>query len=190
MKKLILLFCLFFIYEVGFSQNAGNKSSEPIKEIIFKFFAWDLIKDQPKPNEKKYSLVRESIIGNMKKQSIDKNGVELYLNRYRTSGLFSESYLNNLRQYYYEIGKTLERSPKIERSAIVKIDGLSLDIPLQSFEPELILEHYKEGGIKEFAMVSDKCIAQFFISKNEIKLIFTLSKINDHWAIDYIGYYQ
>ena len=190
MKKLIALFCFLFIVQVGFSQNPGNQSTEPINEIIFKFFAWDLVKDRSKPNEKKYFLVKESIIGNMKRQSIDKKGVELYLNRYRTSGLFSESYLNNLRQYFYEIGKTLDDSPKIDGSAIVNIDGLGLDIPLQSFEPELILELYKEGIIKEFAMISDKCIAQFFIPKYETKLIFTLSKINNNWAIDSIGYYQ
>ncbi|RNL53465.1 hypothetical protein [Pedobacter jejuensis] len=190
MKKLITLLSLLFTVQIVFSQNPGNQSTEPIKEIIFKFFEWDNIKDNLKPGSQKYSLTKETITGNMKKISIDKKGVELYLNRYRTSGLFSESYLNNLRQYFYEIGKTLDSSPKIERSAIIKVDGIGLDIPLQSLEPELILEHYKEGVLKEFAIISNKCIAQFFIPKYETKLIFTLSKINNNWAIDYIGYYQ
>jgi len=190
MKKLIAIFCLIFSVQVGFSQDSENQTAEPVKEIIFQFFEWDLKKDSLTPNSKKYSLVKEIITGNMKKLLIDKKGVELYLNRYRTSGLFSESYLNNLRQYFYEIGKTLDNSPKIEKSAIIKIDGLGLDIPLQTFEPELILEHYKEGVIKQFSIISNKAIAQFYIKNYETKLIFTLSKIDNKWVIDYIGYYK
>lgn len=128
MKKLIALFCLLFSVQVGFSQGSENQTEGPVKEIIFQFFEWDLTKDSLTPNSRKYSLVKEIITGNMKKVLIDKKGVELYLNRYRTSGLFSESYLNNLRQYFYVIGKTLDNSPKIEKSTIIKIDGLGLDV--------------------------------------------------------------
>lgn len=188
MKNFILTsFCLFF-FTISYGQTKEN-NIDKIKKTITNFFKWDKL-GEPDTSMKKYVIVKETISGNMKKRSIDKGGIELYLDHYRRTGFFSESYLNNMRQYFYEIGKGLDSSPEIEVDAIVKIDGLDLDIPLQSFEPELILNYYKKGLFKRISIVSNKAIVQFYISNYSTKMLFTLTKENGTWLIDYIGYYN
>ncbi|WEK17793.1 MAG: hypothetical protein P0Y49_13395 [Candidatus Pedobacter colombiensis] len=95
-----------------------------------------------------------------------------------------------MRGYFYKIGKGLDKDPEIEEDAIIKTDGLDLDIPLQSYEPELILDHYKKGLFKKIVIVSNKSIVQFYISKYQTKMIFTLTKEKGRWFIDTIDYYD
>lgn len=185
MKSVLLFFLLF----INVTNTVPNKDIVEIKRTITCFFEWDKIKDRGNLSPK-YSITKTIKRGNKKKIEIDKDGVELYLNKYRESHLFSELYLNNLRGYFYKMGKDLDKDPEIEADAIIKTDGLDLDIPLQSFEPELILDHYKKGLFKKIVIVSNKSIVQFYISKYQTKMIFTLTKEKGKWFIDTIDYYD
>ena len=102
----------------------------------------------------------------------------------------SEIFINNLRGYFYEIDKVLKKSPPISIGSIVKIDGLDLDFILQNFEPEDILNHIDEGKLYDVEILENKAIAKFNISKTSVKMLFTLTKENSNWLIDYIGYYE
>ncbi|WP_291402365.1 hypothetical protein [Daejeonella sp.] len=99
-------------------------------------------------------------------------------------------YLNNLRGYFYEIDSVLIKSPPINIGSIVKIDGLDVDFILQNFEPELILNHIDEGKLEEVLILENKAIVKFNIPKTFTKMLFTLTKENGVWLIDYIGYYD
>ncbi|WP_291402361.1 hypothetical protein [Daejeonella sp.] len=129
------------------------------------------------------------------KPSVDMLAVEHYLNWLKSSGSISETFINNLRQYFQKIGdelKTFNSSPKTE--GIYAILGLNLDVVFKSFEPEGILLQYNSGVFKKISIVKDKAIVQFYVppSKNYgyTKMLFTLTKENATWFIDYIGYYD
>ncbi len=170
------------------AQTSPKDSFESIKITLFKFFKFD--EDTPVSKEKRFVIVKETPVGNLKKRSIDKAGVEIFLNRFRKSGLFSEYYINNLRQYFYDIGKTLEGEPKLPKNAIIKIDGLDGSITLQRDEPEAIYDYYEDGVFEEWAVISNKAIIQYRIKAYNNKMIFTLSRNDGKWQIDTIGYYQ
>jgi hypothetical protein len=106
----------------------------------------------------------------------------------RSSNFFSETYLNTLRGYFYEIDKILKTSPPVSVGSIVKIDGLGLDFILQTFEPELILDHIDEGKLEEVLIRGNKAIAKFNIPQTSTEMLFTLTKEKGIWLIDYIGY--
>ena len=142
------------------------------------------------PSPKRYTLIRELPVSKkLKKQRVDKVGVERYLDFLRSSTFLSETYLNNLRAYFEKIDKILTKSPPISIGSIVKIDGLDLDFVLQSFEPEQILDHIDDGKLEEVLIMENKAIAKFNISQTYTKMLFTLTKENGVWLIDNIGYY-
>ena len=111
--------------------------------------------------------------------------LELFYNNFRETSLFSEQYISQLKSYFDYYGKSI--GPKRKPGEIVKIDGLDKDIVLNTFEPEEILNHLNEGKFYLNYIIYNKSLVRFTI-RDEIKLIFTLSKIGDKWLIDYIGY--
>ncbi len=191
MRKLAsIMFCLFlFCFSYGQTDKLKIAQSE-IKNTVISFLKWY----KTSPNDTThdhYSLIKENIINEkFKKQSIDKEGVEKYLDFLRTSRFLSEAYLNDLRGYFYQIDKDLDKNPLLLRDEIIKIDGLDQDIVLSSFEPELILDNLDKGVFKMIAVVSSKAIVQFYISPYSTKMLFTLSGLMGKWKIDSVGYYE
>ncbi|WP_316735847.1 hypothetical protein [Pedobacter aquatilis] len=188
MKRQILIILFICAYHIGATQPKQGDPSDSIKVTVLKFFEFD--EDKPAPQERRFNLVKETIIGNLKKRSIDKLGVEVFLNRFKKSGLFSELFINNLRQHFYDVGKTLDGEPKLPKNTIIKIDGLESSIILQTLEPELIYDHYKDGVFEKYAVISNKAIIQYRIKAYDNKMIFTLSRNDGKWLIDTIGYYE
>ena len=186
MKKVVFIFFLFISFNIR-AQQAENTS---IQQCITGFLTWhkkNNLHDRSSP----YAIVKEvSLRKKLKKQMIDKTGVEKYLVFLRSGGFLSEMYLNNLRGYFYEIDETLKKSPPVKSGSIVKIDGLDLDFILQSFEPETILDHIDNGKIEDASILGNKAIVKFIVSLTSDKMLFTLTKENGKWLIDYIGYYE
>jgi len=180
--SLILVVCLC-------TQLKAQIDEKSIEHTIVNFLHWHKNPGIDSLN-KRYVIIKEIPINQkLKRQTIDKKGVEKYLLFLKRSNYLSDAYLNNLRGYFYKIGEGLDRNPAIPKSAIVKIDGLDLDFILQTFEPEEILDFIDHGLFKQIAIVSNKAIAQFYIPDNSTKLLFTLTKVNDKWLIDDLGYY-
>jgi len=114
------------------------------------------------------------------------NAVEGYLIHIKSSGFVSESFINDLRQYHQKIAddvKNYTPYPKSERR--FSIPGLNLDV-IFGFEPEEILDHINEGRFTKIYTVYDKAIVKFDISKFK-QYIFTLTKVDNKWLIDYYG---
>jgi hypothetical protein len=188
MKK---IFSLIVLIGVSINLNAQQPIQDSIKRNIVGFLEWHKINHLHDPTPKPYTLIKELIVSkNLKKRRVNKAGVERYLDFLRTSTFFSEMYLNNLRGYFYEIDSVLIKSPPINIGSIVKIDGLGLDFILQNFEPELILNHIDEGKLEEVLIMENKAIVKFNIPITFTKMLFTLTKENGVWLIDYIGYYD
>jgi hypothetical protein len=93
-----------------------------------------------------------------------------------------------LRGYFYEIDKILVKSSPISIGSIVKIDGLDSDFILQTFEPEQILDYIDQGRLEEVLILENKAIAKFNIYETYTKMLFTLTREEGNWLIDYIGY--
>jgi len=58
---------------------------------------------------------------------------------------------------------------------------------LFTFEPEAILDHISECRITKCYVIYNKALVKLNIS-DHIDMIFTLTKINEKWLIDYIGH--
>ena len=170
--------------------SAQQTTQDSIKHSIIGLLKWHKVNYLNDPSPKRYPIIKDVVISKkLKKQAVDKMGVEKHLDFFRSSKFLSEIYINNLRGYFYEIDKILIKSPSVSIGSVVKIDGLDLDFVLQTFEPEEILNHIDEGKLDEVLVLENKAIVKFNISSTYTKMLFTLTKEKDHWLIDYIGYY-
>ena len=180
--------------------SKSNFVQESTKTTIIKFLKW-YGEEQSKPTrivdtlESNRSIIVWNEIDTLIKPSVDMLAVEHYLNWLKSSGSISETFINDLRQYFQKIAdelKTFNSSPKTE--GIYSIPGLNLDVVFKSFEPEEVLLRYHTCVFKKISIVKDKAIVQFYVppSKNYgyTKMLFTLTKENGSWLIDYIGYYD
>lgn len=179
----ILVFCLC-------TKVKAQTDERSIEQTIVNFLHWHKNPGIDSVNTH-YAIVKDIPINKkFKRRTIDKKGVEKYLLFLKRSNYLSEAYLNNLRGYFYKIGEGLDRDPAIQKSAIIKIDGLDLDFILHTFEPEEILDFVDHGLFKQIAIVSNKAIAQFYIPDSSTRLLVTLTKVNEKWLIDDLGYYD
>ena len=186
MKKVIAISSiLIFCFGTSICQtNKLQKNTAQIKKTIVNFLKW-YKKDQKDTSKKTYSTLRGGYPDTTTKPYIDTGGLEMYLNHFRQTGYVTESYLDALRNYFKEIGEGLKAAPKTKD--LVKINGMDIDFVLGTFEPEMILDHIKEGRFDKICIIYNKAIVRFRISK-VIKVLFTLTRIKNNWMIDYIGY--
>lgn len=174
MKK---IFCIIIFVGISLNVNAQQAKRDSISQSIIGFLKWHKVYHLNDPEPKRYDLIKDLAVSKkLKKQRVDKVGVERYLNFFRSSGFLSDIYINNLRGYFYGIDKSLLKNPVIDIESIVKIDGLDLDFILQTFEPELILDHIDDGKLEELLILENKAIAKFNISQTYTKMLFTLTK--------------
>lgn len=108
-----------------------------------------------------------------------------YQNYLRKSGYFSETFLAWVRDYYLAIDKELEKRPKTKD--LVKVNGLDVDVLLQTYDTADILDHIDKANLDRCYLIYNKAIARLTIS-SVVKMIFTLTKTKNKWLIDYIGY--
>ncbi|MDQ8003306.1 MAG: hypothetical protein REI64_00825 [Pedobacter sp.] len=188
MKK---IFYIIIFVGISLNINAQQTPRDSINQSIISLLKWHKVNHLHDSSPKHYTLIKELAVSKkLKKRVVNKVGVERYLDFLRSSNFFSETYLNNLRGYFYEIDKILKTSPPVSVGSIVKIDGLDLDFILQTFEPEQILVHIDEGKLEEVLIIENKAIAKFNISQTYTKMLFTLTREKGNWLIDYIGCYQ
>lgn len=189
MKSVILTLLLSFFFLASYSQQPKNDETK-IKEIIISFLKYYKSSQyiDNKTIKPSYSLIKDLPVNKkLKKQAIDKAGVEKYLAFHGKSGFLSDEYLSRLRNYFYVINKNLTKNPPISRNEIVKIDGLDVDIQLQTFEPEIILDNLDKATITKSLIVYNKALVSVNFLQ-EVNLIFVLTKYDDKWLIDYLGH--
>lgn len=184
MKKMFFAFimCLVFL-NLSFAQKRNNKGVVQIKQTIISFLSWYKI------NENK--LYDSSIITGFNTDTVKKGlvvninmkAVEKYLSNFKRSNYVSEVFLNGLRQTYQSVADTLVKYPLVDYFG--PIGGLEADL-IFGFEPEDILDHIKEGHFTKIRIVYDKAIVKFDVTKIN-QYIFTLTKVDRNWLIDYFG---
>lgn len=182
MRKIVLVLLLSISFQ-GFGQT---KSSDRgiIKRSIIDFLKAYKINEADIVAIRSYSLTKGGY-PDTTQIMIDFNGVEKYLADINQKDLLSVSYLDELRRNFYKINEDLKLRPPMNE--LIGIPGLNLDIILSSFEPREILDHLDEGKFDKINIIYNKALVRFRISK-EVKLLFTLTKLNNKWQIDHIGY--
>ena len=166
----------------------AQSKEKAIARNIVNFLTWHKKSDADTMKENRQIIRYVSVNKNMVRRVMDKKSVEKYLAFYKKSGFLSDMFINNLRGYFYEIGITLAKSPLIKKGEIIKIQGLDIDEILQSDEPELLMDNIDKSHFKKIVVLSNKAIVQLYTPNSEITTVFTLTKVNDVWLIDYIGY--
>lgn len=187
MKKVAVIIFLIFFCKDGISQNKNsyaNKEAINIENTIINFLKWH--KNGEEDTSKTiYSFTKGAYPDTSTKKVIDMHGVEIYLDHLNRSGYFSESYLNDLRSYFINIDKGLQAAPK--QKDLVATPGLGTDWLLDTMEPEMILDHINEGHFDKISIIYNKAMVRFRISK-VVQQLYTLTRYNGKWVIDYIGF--
>lgn len=184
MKKYAFALIFLLIVNYGYGQEK-NEDKLKIKHTITGFLHWY------KKNENKIETVQIIKGLNEKEEKtgdsiarIDMNAVDIYLNNLKKSTFVSQTFLNNLRHYYQEIADTLKKYPLVDYFG--PIGGLEADLIL-GFEPEETLAYINKGVFTRIYVIADKAIAQFDIANHD-HLLFTLSKVDEIWLIDDLGF--
>lgn len=192
MKKPIFIFILSIFSIFSYGQKKGNDDAAKIKSTILNFLNWyrlDQIVDTTNKNDpsvKYHPIIIRKQIDSMIKLSVDMNAVEFYLDYLRSSNYLSESFINDLRQYHQKIADEIEQSkPYPAKEGDFAIPSLNCDV-IFGFEPEDILDHIKEGRFAKIRIIHDKAIVKFDITHIN-QYIFTLTKVNNRWLLDYYG---
>ncbi|WP_431291835.1 hypothetical protein [Pedobacter sp. P26] len=174
----ILFVLLLFTCNKSYSQVYDKA----IKGTIVKFLKWHKEGKEEKLGEY-YFVPRYDGTGD-RKRYFDRDSLELYYNNFRHSGLISELYIEQLKEYFNYYEKFLGDKPK--DGELIKIEGLDQDIVLNTFEPEEILENIGTLKITKILVIYNKALVGINFKRN-VNMIFQLTKTDNKWLIDYIG---
>lgn len=177
---LSLTLSLLLCSQITLSQT---KESQNIKNSIIDFLKWHKANGEYVSGEVYFVPRYDSL--DSKITYFDKDSLELYYNNFRASKFVSERFIYNLKDYFDYYGKSI--GPKRKPGEIVKIDGLDRDIVLNTFEPEEILDHLDKAKLDKIHIIYYKALVRLVIKK-EIKMLFILTKVDNKWLIDYLGY--
>jgi len=178
---------------LGYGQELKNDENAKIYATCLNFLKWyrdaqridsitTLVKKPSIP------LIKEVYVNaKYKKLLINNVGVERYIDFYRKSGFLSEVYLSGLKLYFNEINKSLTKNKPVRRNDTIKIDGLDLDIQLQTYEPEEIFDNLYRSKITQMHVIYNKALVGIHFNDN-IDMIFQLTKVKGKWLIDYTGH--
>lgn len=185
MKKIIPIIILFVLCSSAFSQQKKlTQDQRQIQKTVKGFLNWYKKLGHDTVNVPR--LINGGYPDTTTFMQINMDTIEKYLDLYKKSTYVSKSFINNLRQTYKEISNDLLLSKRNEGL----IDGMETDLILDSFEPEKVLDHVKEGKFLLIYVLSNKAIVKFTIG-NQLKLLFSLTKSTDKiWQIEDIGYYE
>lgn len=191
-KKTVILLLISGIAAHGYCQGKGSTSladRRGIETTLIRFLRWhkkeDLASNSASESKTPPSITKGGYPDSTTQICIDTAGVAAYQNYLRKPGYFSETLLAWVRDYYLAIDKDLEKGSKM--NALVKVNGLDIDVLLQTYDTADILDHIDKAHLDRCYLIYNKAIARLTIS-SVVKMIFTLTKTQNKWLIDYIGY--
>ena len=186
MKKTLIITAVFLL-PISFCFGQTKKYSPQntaIQKTIIGFLNWYKLEEE-NTGKVDYSFTKGGYPDTTTRIRIDKDGVEKYLDHFKKSNFVSETFTDNLRDYFMNIDKSMETMPKY--NDLVKIEGMDIDFVLQTFEPEAILDHIGQSRLDKVYIVYNKALVKYHAYKN-IDMIFILTEKNKKWLIDYIGH--
>lgn len=181
MKKLFFLLLILFSFE-AFSQSKSLEKAK-IKSTIIDFLNWYKIYETD-TTFKGYNITTGGYPDSTTQRLIDFNGLEKYLLDINQKNYLSQTFLNDLRRYFFHINEEMKLVPP--QNELNAIPGLGTDLILSTFEPEEILDHVDEGRFNKINIIYNKTLVRFRIRK-EIEMLFVLTRWKENWQIDYIG---
>ena len=191
-KKIVVLLLISGIAAHGYCQGKRSASladRRGIETTLIRFLKWHKKEDQASntasESKTSSSITKGGYPDSTTQLRLDTAGVAAYQNYLRKSGYFSETFLAWVRDYYLAIDKDLEKGSKM--NALVKVNGLDVDVLLQTYDTADILDHIDKARLDRCYLIYNKAIARLTIS-SVVKMIFTLTKTKNKWLIDYIGY--
>ncbi|MBE9586116.1 hypothetical protein IM792_16805 [Mucilaginibacter sp. JRF] len=186
MKKLILITIVFFLTNLN-NSYAQRPSTNPqvnkqqILATVQGFLKWYKLNRRDVDTTR---LLKGGPPDSTVRTSIDWDGVERFLSKLHNSGYVTLAYLNTHREYFKWIDARLEGMKPT--SELIKIDGMDINMVLDTFEPEEVLSRLNNGKIHQIASIYRKAIISYQLSPY-ICMLFSLTFI-DKWKIDSIGY--
>lgn len=168
-----------FHVSAGLSESQQNDSS-----ILFlrRFFKW---------YQTKYDYLDHHIFPvttdykNNTPYRIDLKETEKYLSVLKSSGFFSDNYINHKRQYFKEIDSMLQKTKQSDGT----VDGLDYDPVVHSQEPESILEKLATIQLDVVSRSGNRIIVKMKTKFNEdTYLLYYLTKDGDKYLIDKIDF--
>ena len=189
MKHTIFLLAILVIFaKASFGQQLLEKKfseREKIDTLIHGFLKWHKqINTQHTDNEDAYNVTKGGY-PDATREKLDTAGVDLYLKSLKRSPYLSDTFVNDLRLYFFKIGEELDKRPKVDD--LVAVHGLDSDWILKTMESDVIFDNIEKGRMVDFKIIYNKAMAIFSISKT-VQLLFTFTKIDNRWLIDYVGY--
>ncbi|SDD83304.1 hypothetical protein [Pedobacter soli] len=177
------IICLLTINICRGQTKQVSIEDQKIKKTIIGFLNWYKVNENKLENSTIITGFNTDTVKKGMIVKINMEAVEKHLTNFNRAGYVSESFLNDLKQIYQNVSDTLVKHPVIDYFG--PIVGLEAD-PIFGFEPEEILDHFKEGKFTKIYWIYDKAIVKFDISRFG-QYIFTLTKVNNKWLIDYYG---
>ena len=182
MKKLIILLIVFNNY-YAYGQSKSSEK-EKIESTIVDFLRLYKIIEAD-TTFKGYKITKGGYPDSTTQQLIDFDGLEKYLAEINQKNFLSETFLNDLRRYFFRINEEMKLIPP--QNELNAIPGLGTDLILSTFEPKEILDHIDEGRFNKINIIYNKALVRFRIRK-EVQMLFILTRSKENWQIDYIGY--
>ncbi|MCC8411234.1 hypothetical protein LJ707_20000 [Mucilaginibacter sp. UR6-1] len=186
MKKLAFIIFILFNLNYCSAQKPGTNSQvnqQQILSAVHGFLKWYKVKGHDTTVH--YRLIKGGAPDSTTRPSINWDGVETYLAHLNSSGYVSPAYLNTHREHFKEVDKELEGFKLT--SELIKINGLDFDLVLKNMEPEDVLDNLNKMKLHKLYVIDDKAMAAYTFTRY-VCMIFTLTKENDKWLIDYIGW--
>jgi len=126
----------------------------------------------------KFQLVSGTPGDSTRPYKVNFEQTDLYVKELNKSGLVSEEYINNYKQYFKTCNENLRKNPQYDGPA----DGFGIDLVLQTQEPEEILDNIDE--LKVISKIHGNLgLASIPVSKY-MKLQISLSRLHERWQIN------
>lgn len=155
--------------------NSRDKAASDQTSTIKEFLSWYKDNYEAINAIKIVSLAGE---GDTARYKVDDNSVTAYINLLRSSGYFSERYLNSQLQYFRERDRIFSLSRQSDGVPV----GFEADLLLFTQEPETLLDQAKTLPVEEL----DKQL--YKLKAIDHSLLFGITTQNGRYVINEIGY--
>lgn len=124
---------------------------------------------------------------NPKPYRINFKKTEEYLSILKSSGFFSDSYINYYRQYFKEIDDTLKKTKQDDGT----VDGLDYDLIMNSQEPESYLKNLNVIRLTIVSSTAENAVVKMKTTLDPVESyqLLYLTKVNGKFLIDKIKHH-
>jgi|GEM_PF-1388052 len=185
MKKLFLTLISILLFSNLYAQSPTLEESNRVKDLVINFLQWY------KKNEAKleslpiltgfnedYTKKTDSVV------KVDDRALGIYLNNLKKSNYLSSNFIGTIKSVYDSVGVSLKRKPLTNYFG--PIPELEADL-IFGFEPDETLNFINKIEFINIVIIANKALVRFRILKHDHRIV-ALTKVENDWLIDYIGF--